>query len=136
MVQSYRLILDYMSTYLYLTAEQPTREGWKLFSSMEKNQNWCAAIAPPLIIDGGWPPLARHVIKKTRHFGLPDDCSAEMKYFYDQCLADASYGIGWGMYSQMKNIRFSDLSGLFEFKSLFSKLPNRGDLRLIYWWSY
>lgn len=126
-----------MSTYLYLTAEKPTIGGWELFAPMQRDEDWETDWVPPLIVDGGWPELARHVINQTSNWGLPSDVSDEMRTFYQTCLEAPDYGVGWQMYSAMQHLRFNDrLSGEFRFRTLFSAIPSRTELRLIYWWSH
>ena len=61
-----------MSTSIYLTAEKKIDQEWKLFEAPRENPHW-GGLCPPLIIDGGWPQLAKSIVNHNKNWSLPSD---------------------------------------------------------------
>lgn len=125
-----------MSTCIYLTAEKKIDQEWKLFEPLRENQDWAGILSPSLIIDGGWPKLAESIINHNKNWSLPSDSSAEFQFLYNNQLKN-DWSIGWGMYSELKNIEMqSGINDKIRLRLLFkNKSLNKENLRLIYWWS-
>lgn len=124
-----------MSTYIYLTAETKIGEEWTLFKPQQENADWDGKLTPPLIIDGGWPSLARKMTHNPKNFGTPSDVSAAFNDFHMNVLKN-EWSIGWGMYADLKNTEFEfGLNDMMKLSGLFKDIHvNKKDLRLIYWW--
>jgi hypothetical protein len=122
-----------MSATIYITAEKPRSKGWELFKPMAPNLNWRGRLFPPLIVDGGQPGLAETLANKAKNYGIPEDASPELRQFYADFLNKPSWSVAWAMYSDLKHLKVEGRS--FALRPCFTSIPDRGKLRLIYWWS-
>jgi hypothetical protein len=123
-----------MSATVYITAEKPASNGWVLITPMAPNANWRGTLFPPLIVNGGFPALAEALRDKAKNYGIPSDASADLRAFYTEFLNKPSWGVAWAMYSELKHLKVKGHPS-FGLQRLFANIPDRGALRLVYWWS-
>lgn len=72
--------------------------------------------------------LQNQLREATKHHGLPDDCSAELReYVETYCSGDWVYGLGWA--------HERELSPEIKQRIRLSRYRALGQLRVVYWFS-